>query len=163
MGRNGERLRETLIRLAIRSTSLSLGGEGFGYLALSNNCRLLLRIYAANQPRGTPMKSAQGWRSQTKGESRKRTEESLLSSGRFRLSSATGWPGPLPVFIQLTFTSHAAFFGTFLGAKKVPYPPVPPYSLICQNFSKSVNPCNKCRGCIVYISRERGGASCTER
>ena len=104
-----------------------------------------------------------GWRSQTKGESRKRTEESLLSSGRFRLSSATGWPGPLPVFIQLTFTSHAAFFGTFLGAKKVPYPPVPPYSLICQNFSKSVNPCNKCRGCIVYISRERGGASCTQR
>ena len=49
---------EPLIRLAIRSTSLSLGGEGFGYLALSNNCRLLLRIYAANQPRGTPMKSA---------------------------------------------------------------------------------------------------------
>ena len=31
-----------------------------------------------------------GWRSQTKGESRKRTEESLLSSGRFRLSPATG-------------------------------------------------------------------------
>ena len=30
-----------------------------------------------------------GWRSQTKGESRKRTEESLLSSGRFRLSPAT--------------------------------------------------------------------------
>ena len=47
-----------------------------------------------------------GWRSQTKGESRKRTEEILLSSGRFRLSPATGWPGPLPVFIQLTFTSH---------------------------------------------------------
>ena len=35
-------------------------------------------------------RSAQGWRSQTKGESRKRTEESLLSSGRFRLSPATG-------------------------------------------------------------------------
>ena len=31
-----------------------------------------------------------------------------------------GWPGPLPVFIQLTFTSHTAFFGTFLGSKKVP-------------------------------------------
>ena len=103
------------------------------------------------------------WLRQPKGESRKRTEESLLSSGRFRLSPATGWPGPLPVFIQLTFTPHAAFFGTFLGSKKVPYPPVPPYSLICQNFSKSVNPCNKCRGCIVYISRERGGASCTQR
>ena len=31
----------------------------------------------------------QGVRSTTKGESRKRTEESLLSSGRFRLSPAT--------------------------------------------------------------------------
>ena len=31
-----------------------------------------------------------------------------------------GWPGPLPFFIQLTFTSHTAFFGTFLGSKKVP-------------------------------------------
>ena len=35
-------------------------------------------------------RSAQGWRSQTVGESRKRTEESLLSSRRFRLSPATG-------------------------------------------------------------------------
>ena len=35
-------------------------------------------------------RSAQGWRSQTEGESRRRTEESLLSSGRFRLSPATG-------------------------------------------------------------------------
>ena len=42
------------------------------------------------RPRGTLMQSAQVWRSQTKGESRKRTEESLLSSGRFRLSPATG-------------------------------------------------------------------------
>ena len=25
-----------------------------------------------------------------------------------------GWPGPLPVFIQLTFTSHTAFFDSFL-------------------------------------------------
>ena len=41
-------------------------------------------------PRGTPMQSAQGWRSQTKGKSRKRTEESLLSSGQFRLFPATG-------------------------------------------------------------------------
>ena len=48
-------------------------------------------IFTPNKrPRGTPMQSAQGWRSQTKGESRKRTEESLLSSGRFRLSPATG-------------------------------------------------------------------------
>ena len=46
-------------------------------------------------------RSAQGVHSTTKGESRKRTEESLFSSGRFRLSPATGrsgrWPGPHPV------------------------------------------------------------------
>ena len=48
----------------------------------------------ANAPNHAPWhadrRSAQGWRSQTKGESRKRTEENLLSSGRFRLSPATG-------------------------------------------------------------------------
>ena len=42
----------------------------------------------------------EGVRSTTMGESRKRTEESLLSSGRFRLSPATGWPGPLPVLFN---------------------------------------------------------------
>ena len=50
-----------------------------------------------------------GWRSQTKGESRKRTEESLLSSGRFRLSPATGAGRQVaratPSFINLTFSS----------------------------------------------------------
>ena len=44
-------------------------------------------------PRGTPILIGVGWRSQTMGESRKRTEESLLSSGRFRLFHATGAGG----------------------------------------------------------------------
>ena len=44
-----------------------------------------------------------GWRSQTKGESRKRTEESLLSSGRFRLSPATGGGSAAFQFYQLGF------------------------------------------------------------
>ena len=39
----------------------------------------------------------EGVRSTTMGESRKRTEESLLSSGRFRLSPATGQQCRLPV------------------------------------------------------------------
>ena len=47
-------------------------------------------------PWHTDRRSAQGWRSQTEGESRKRTEESLLSSGRFRLSPATGQQCRLP-------------------------------------------------------------------
>ena len=46
------------------------------------------------RPRGSGQHSwTQGVRSTTKGESRKRTEESLLSSGRFRLSPATGAGG----------------------------------------------------------------------
>ena len=40
-----------------------------------------------------------------------------LPRGRvWRVARAT------PSFIQSTFSSHAAFFGTFLGSKKVPYP-----------------------------------------
>ena len=61
---------------------------------LFNNCKQMRMTNAFNQrPRGMLMESAQGVRSTTKGESRKRTEESLLSSGRFRLSPATraGW------------------------------------------------------------------------
>ena len=161
-----------LIRLAIARHLLPSGRRHLWscvFSILGRTCQLsqsatpAFRIQLCPAGQRTAQLDARAGEARQKGESRKRTEESLLSSGRFRLSPATGWPGPLPVFIQLTFTSHAAFFGTFLGAKKVPYPPVPPYSLICQNFSKSVNPCNKCRGCIVYISRERGGASCTER
>ena len=50
----------------------------------------------------------EGVRSTTMGESRKRTEESLLSSGRFRLSPATGTHSPAQPssLIQSTFTSH---------------------------------------------------------
>ena len=50
----------------------------------------------------------EGVHSTTKGESRKRAEESLLSSGRFRLSPATGrkTAAPPSSFISLTFTSQ---------------------------------------------------------
>ena len=50
----------------------------------------------------------EGVRSTAKGESRKRAEESLLSSGRFRLSPATGrkTAAPPSSFISLTFTSQ---------------------------------------------------------
>ena len=54
-------------------------------------CCLRFRVSGSFQHfRGTPMQSAQGVRSTTMGESRKRPEESLLSFGRFLLSPATG-------------------------------------------------------------------------
>ena len=61
---------------------------------LFNNCKQMRMTNAFNQRlRGMLMESAQGVHSTTKGESRKRTEESLLSSGRFRLFPATGAGG----------------------------------------------------------------------
>ena len=74
-------------------------------IALTNYRQLPRLISAPNyRTRGSGQRSwTQGWRSQTEGESKKRTEESLLSSGRFRLSPATGrggrWQGPLPVLL----------------------------------------------------------------
>ncbi len=52
-----------------------------------------------------------GWRSQTKGESRKRTEESLLSSGRFRLSPATGNTIRQSSSFVLLYARHLLPFG----------------------------------------------------
>ena len=70
------------------------------------------------RPRGTLMQSAQGWRSQTKGESRKRTEESLLSSGRFRLSPATGVARATPCFHPIDFYVTHRFFVSFLTQER---------------------------------------------
>ena len=36
------------------------------------------------------------------------------------------WPGPLPVLFNRLSRHNAAFFGTFLGSKKVPSPPSSP-------------------------------------
>ena len=75
-----------------------------------------------------------GVHSTTKGESRKRTEESLLSSGRFRLSPATGTylQAPPSSFINLTFTSQRSLLWYFLGLQEStvlpvssPSPPAP--------------------------------------
>ena len=63
-----------------------------------------------------------GWRSQTKGESRKRTEESLLSSGRFRLSPATGAGRQVaratPCFHPIDFYVTHRFFVSFLTQER---------------------------------------------
>ena len=60
--------------------------------ALSNYRQSLRRFFCTQpSPHGSGQRSwTQGWRSQTEGGKMKRTEESLLSSGRFRLSPATG-------------------------------------------------------------------------
>ena len=97
------------------------------------NYRQLPRLFSApnHRTRGSGQRSwTQGWQSQTEGESKKRTEESLLSSGRFRLSPATGGGAAVPPsnFINLTFTSHT---GSLLlsSPKKVTSPFVPLRSL----------------------------------
>ena len=61
-------------------------------------------------------RSARGVRSTTKGESKKRTEESLLSSGRFRLSPAAilKQQSRLPDLFQQLSRPQYRFFGTFL-------------------------------------------------
>ena len=70
----------------------------------------------------------EGVRSTTMGESRKRTEESLLSSGRFRLSPATGWggrwQGPLPVLFN-RLSRHKQVLCFFLDSRKKRTPFVP--------------------------------------
>ena len=86
-----------LIRFAMLSTFSRLG-EGFYRYALCKKlgCSAQLSqsaksdFYTQQTPPWHADAIGAGWRSQTKGESRKRTEESLLSSGRFRLSPATG-------------------------------------------------------------------------
>ena len=62
-------------------------------------------MHATNVPWHADRRSAQGVRSTTEGESRKQTEESWLSSGRFRLSPATGRVGGSAAFqfYQLDF------------------------------------------------------------
>ncbi len=81
-------------------------------------------------------RSARGVRSTTKGESRKRTEESLLSSGRFRLSPATGLLSGSAAFqfYQLDFYVARSLLWYFLGLQEstvplvllVPLVPLPP-------------------------------------
>ena len=99
---------------------------------LFNNCKQMRMTNAFNQrPRGMLMESAQGVRSTTKGESRKRTEESLLSSGRFRLSPATGGGSAAFQFYQLGFYVARSLLWYFLGLQEstvflVPLVPLPP-------------------------------------
>ena len=83
---------------------------------LSNCCQSLRKISAHNYapPWHADRRSAHGWRSQTEGESRKRTEESLLSSGRFRLSPATGVARATPSFIPAAFPSTTQVLCYFL-------------------------------------------------
>ena len=57
--------------------------------------------------------------------SRGRMALAPIRARRIFPATGGGWPGPLPVFIQLTFTSHAAFFDSFLGSKKESYPRPP--------------------------------------
>jgi len=93
----------------------------------------------------------EGVRSTTMGESRKRTEESLLSSGRFRLSPATGWPGALPVlFNRLSRHTHR-FFVSFLTQERNVTPSSPrSCPLSCSSGSA---PRSGAKGCAFPAGR----------
>ena len=68
-----------------------------------------------------------GWRSQTIGEIFKGTDGACADPDT-RIFPATGGGGaavPPSSFVNLTFTSHAAFFDSFLGSKKESYPSFP--------------------------------------
>ena len=67
------------------------------------------------RPRGTPILIGAGWRSQTIGEIFKGTDGACADPDT-RIFPATGHKTAVlpPILIQLTFTSHTAFFGTFL-------------------------------------------------
>ncbi len=96
-----------LIRLAIRSTPSPFREKAFIVMRYARNLAVLPDY--RNQPSLIPAPNHPPWHAdfnrrracaaRPKGESRKRTEESLLSSGRFRLSPATEnaiWQSPHP-------------------------------------------------------------------
>ena len=122
-------LRSPLIRLAVRSTPSSVWEKAFIVVRFSRNLASLHnychppRLFSApnHRTRGSGQRSwTQGWRSQTEGESKKRTEESLLSSGRFRLSLATGHKTAVPPsrFIPAAFTATIQVLWYFLDSRK---------------------------------------------
>ena len=80
----------------------------------------------STRPRGTPILIGAGWRSQTEGETFKGTDGACADPDT-RIFPATGAYSPAPPssLIQSTFTSHAAFFDSFLGSKKESFPFVP--------------------------------------
>ena len=64
----------------------------------------------------TAQLDARAGEARPKGKKAEARGRSLLQTGRFKFFPATGSQAPLspPSFIQSTFTSHAAFFGSFL-------------------------------------------------
>ena len=78
-------------------------------------------LHPTTPPWHADRRSAQGVRSTTEGEIFKGTDGACADPDT-RIFLATGHKTavPPPILIQLTFTSHTAFFGTFLGSKKVP-------------------------------------------
>ena len=96
----------------------------------------------------------EGVRSTTMGESRKRTEESLLSSGRFRLSPATGWPGPLPVLFN-RLSRHKQVLCFFLDSRKKrnPFVPLHPPRSCPLSCSSGSAPRSGAKGCAFPAGR----------
>ena len=82
------------------------------------------------RPRGSGQRSwTQGVRSTTEGEIFKGTDGACADPDTQNFPCHGGGQGHSQ-FKTSSFPVHnAAFFGTFLGSKKVPYPPSPPVPL----------------------------------
>ena len=86
-----------------------------------------LHSYSTTPPWHADRRSAQGVRSTTEGEIFKGTDGACADPDT-RIFPATGAYSPAPPssFIPAAFTSHAAFFDSFLVSKKESFPFVPP-------------------------------------
>ena len=116
----------SLTRLAIRSTPSPAWEKAF-IVAFCQAAKLHCRINAPNYaPVARRCNRRRAGEARPKGKSRKRTEESSLSSGRFRLFPAAGRPGPPSHSTQSAFTAKHRFFVSFLTQERnVPLPPFP--------------------------------------
>ena len=122
-------LRSPLIRLAVRSTPSSVWEKAFIVVRFSRNLASLHnychppRLFSASSHAPVAADSAAGRRAcvaRPKGKSEGMTGRSLLQTRQRKLFPAPQKPASPSSFISAAFTSHAAFFGTFLGSKKVP-------------------------------------------
>ena len=98
--------------------------------ALSNCCQSLCKRHTPTQrtPWHADRRSARGWQSQTQGGNIQGDGWRLRRSGHAEFSLPRGrggrWPGPLPVFIQLTFMPKLVLW-YFLDSRKYRPPLVP--------------------------------------
>ena len=91
---------------------------------LSQSATPAFRIQLCPAGQRTAQLDARAGEARPKGKSRERPEESLLSSGRFRLSPAMRGSGAPSSFISAAFPSTTQVLWYFLDSRKYRNPPV---------------------------------------